>query len=135
MRKFGRGANHPSFFYRQFCKAIRSLLDQTESKFREIYADYPHILEEEVLRAKEEQEVRKKFRIEDLHECFGSSEASRRRNSYLNSKLFFMLISSDALEIVMERSKCSSVLNHLISIEKYSARLANPQLTGRIEFQ
>jgi hypothetical protein len=27
------------------------------------------------------------------------------------------------------------VLNHLISIEKYSSRLGNPLLTGRVEFQ
>jgi hypothetical protein len=49
--------------------------------------------------------------------------------------MFFRAISEQSLEMIMEGSKCSQVLNHLISIEKYSSRLANPQIAARVEFQ
>ena len=33
------------------------------------------------------------------------------------------------------RSRLTSFLNHLISMEKYSGRLCHPNLVGRVEFQ
>lgn len=72
--------------------------------------------------------------MDDLSATFGdrSQENEDRMETYLNAKMFYKMISEMSLDLIMEESKCSQVLNHLISIEKYSARLGNPSLTGRV---
>ena len=59
----------------------------------------------------------------------------KKREKYLNSKLLFQLISDKSHELIFSGGKCNQVLNHLISMEKYSGRLCNPKLVGRVEFQ
>ena len=59
----------------------------------------------------------------------------KSRENYLNSKMLYELISKKSVDLIFKGNKCNQVLNHLISIEKYSARLCNPKLVGRVEFQ
>jgi hypothetical protein len=130
VKNFGRGANHPTFFLRKFISMMST------DKYRDFYVDFPqlydHLLEKlELIRKKKNT-----YTLKDLREYFGNEGTEeQRRSSYLNSKIFYNMISEQALELIMEGSKCNEVLNHLISIEKYSSRLGNPLLTGRVEFQ
>jgi hypothetical protein len=129
-RNFGRGANHPSFFLRKFFSKL------TCEKYQKIYEDYPHLYDRISEEANHLKTTKKRFNLDDLSRVFGDSpEPEKKIENYLNSKMFYQAVSDLSLEMIMEESKCSQILNHLISIEKYSARLGNPYLTGRVEFQ
>lgn len=124
----GRAANHPSFFIRRFFYAFES------HKYDSIYQAYPESRER--IRAKIENMKKSRYGTKDLKLFFGTSnDEDEQKDNYLNRKMLFKAISEESLDMVMKNHKCNEVLNHLISIEKYSSRLGSPELVERLVYK
>jgi hypothetical protein len=109
-KSFGRGANHPSFFLRKFFSKL------TVPRFQRLYEEHPHILQLMIQRA-EQRGVKSRFNLDDLRQTFGHGLGPEgSREGFLNARMFYRAISELSVELIMEESKCSQVLNHLISI-------------------
>ncbi len=108
---FGRGANHPSFFLRQFFSCLK------DKEYQRLYEGRKGVLERVLKRASVMKKFKDRYNLKDLDYFFGEgSDDQMSRDNYFNSKVFFRLIQKKAVELILSESKCNEVLNHLISI-------------------
>ena len=77
-----------------------------------------------------------KFTMKHLTEFFGKpnghDDALRKHHCAHN---FYRFLSRHLLEIIWDNPKVGNVLSYLIWLEKFTARLADPQLMYKLQFK
>jgi hypothetical protein len=53
--------------------------------------------------------------------------------SYKNCKILRRIISDHGVEMISGKTKVANSLSYLVCLEKYTSRLMNPELIGRIQ--
>ena len=71
-----------------------------------------------------------------LIELFGPAISQRLQiRNFINAKIFYKYLSQNALELVYGNKKVEDAISYLVCLEKWTARLANPELALKVQFK